>query len=105
MGTEKVVYILGPIDGVPDYWEAFEKAEDALSARGFIPLSPSRLPEGMKPAQTAHIRLAMLESADAVLVLPGFGRNKDAMLEYRYLQYSQKPYGMNIDELEEVRDL
>lgn len=101
MGHKKVVYILGPIDGVPRYWEAFEKAEDELTARGYIALSPSRLPEGMTPAQTARIRLAMLESADAVLVLPGFCR-KDAALEYKYLLYTDKPYDTNLDELKEV---
>ena len=35
----KVIYIAGPITGVPKYHEAFEAAEDELSAKGFVPLS------------------------------------------------------------------
>lgn len=102
MGHKKVVFISGPISGVPHYWEAFEKAEDELTARGFIALSPSRLPWGMTNAQYSRICLAMIDSADAVLFLPGFGGSKGAMVEYRYVCYAGKPCGKSIDELEEV---
>ena len=100
--TKKVVFISGPITGVERYWEAFEKAEDDLTARGFIPLSPSRLPMGMTNAQYLRICLAMIDSADAVLFLPGIHRSKGALVELRYTRYAGKPHGASVEELEEV---
>lgn len=102
MGQKKVVFISGPITDVPRYWEAFEKAEDELTARGFIALSPSRLPYGMTNAQYSRICLAMIDSADAVLFLPGYGGSHGATVEYKYVRYAGKPHGTSINELEEV---
>lgn len=102
MGQKKVVFISGPITGVPRYYEAFEKAEDELTARGYIALSPSRLPQGMANEQYMRICLAMLDSADAVLFLPGYGGSKGAMVEHKVVRYTGKPYGTSIEELEEV---
>lgn len=45
---KKVIYIAGPITGVPCYWEAFEDAEDELIALGYIPLSPAHMPSGLE---------------------------------------------------------
>lgn len=102
MGDKKVVFISGPITGVDRYWEAFEKAEDELTARGFIALSPSRLPWGMTNDQYARICHAMVDSADAVLFLPGYEKSAGAMVELYYTRYVGKPYATDIDALEEV---
>ena len=102
MGEKKVVYIAGPISGVEKYWEAFEKADDALQAAGFIGLSPSRLPWGMTREQYMRICFAMLDSADAVLFLPGSYNSQGAMLEYNYCGYIGKPCVHSIEELREV---
>lgn len=99
---KKVVYISGPITGVPRYWEAFEKAEDDLSAAGFIPLSPSRLPEGLSNEQYMRIDLAMIDSADAVLFLRGWSGSKGACLEFEYSRYTGKPIADCILMLKEV---
>lgn len=90
---KKVVYIAGPITGVEEYWKPFEKAEDNLTALGYIPLSPARLPQGMSNAQYMRICFAMIDSADAVLVLthrysPGVGVEAD------YCNYIGKPVVM-----------
>ena len=75
---KKVIYIAGPITGVPRYWEAFEDAEDM------------------------RICLAMIDAADAVLFLPGSSRSRGAALEHRYCEYTGKPWARGINELEEA---
>lgn len=102
MEEKKVIYIAGPIAGVERYWEPFEAMEDELSALGYIPLSPSRLPTGMSNAQYMRICLAMLDSADAVIFLPGFERSEGARLERDYCFYTDKPVATDPYFLKEV---
>lgn len=89
---KKVIYIAGPITGVDRYWEAFEQAEDDLTAIGYIPLSPARLPKGMTNAQYARIDLAMLDSADGIIFLDGWDKSEGASLEKHYATYIRKPH-------------
>lgn len=87
---KKVVYISGPITGVDKYWEPFEKAEEDLIALGYIPLSPARLPQGMTNEQYMRICFAMIDSADAVLVLT-YRYSAGTGLECDYCNYIGKP--------------
>lgn len=98
----KVVYISGPITGVPRYWEAFELAMDSLTAAGFIPLNPAMLPNGMTEEQYMRIDIAMIDAADAVLFLDGWEKSRGAWIECSYCMYTRKPYATSIDELKEV---
>lgn len=100
-----VVYISGPITGVERYWESFEKAEDDLSAAGFIPLSPARLPSGMTDGQYMDCALGMLRAADAVYFLPHYDKSRGAMVEFRLADYIGKPNSGDIEELKEVFQL
>lgn len=102
MERKKVVYIAGPITGVSKYWEAFEKAEDAILAEGWVPLSPSRHPVGLTLEAYARMNFAMIDSADAVLVLPGSDKSAGATLEAAYCDYIGKPYEGSIKRLREV---
>lgn len=102
MGEKKVVYIAGPIAGVDKYWEAFERADDALQAAGFIGLSPARLPQGMTHEQYMRICFAMIDTADAVLFLPGSYASPGALLEFNYCKYIGKPCVHSVKELREV---
>lgn len=88
---KKVVYISGPITGVDKYWEPFEQAEDDLTALGYIPLSPAHLPKGMTNDQYMQICTAMINTADAVLMLPLWKNSHGAAVEYRYAAYIEKP--------------
>ena len=99
MDQKKVIYISGPITGVPNYWEAFEQAEDALIALGYAVLSPAKLPQGMTDEQYMRIDMAMLDSADGVFFLPGWTKSKGSMLEWTYCQYTGKTHATTIDYL------
>ena len=88
--TQKVVYISGPIKDVPKYWKPFEKMEDEFSAKGFIVLTPTRLPEGLTEAQSTRIRTAMIDSADAVYFLPGWYTDDASVLEHQHAHHIGK---------------
>lgn len=103
MKEKKVIYIAGPITGVERYWEPFEKAEDELTAKGFIVLTPTRLPEGMTAEQYMRICFAMIDQADAVYFLPGWHMSVGANLEMEYCKYIDKPHAMKIESLEVLR--
>lgn len=99
---KKVVYIAGPITGVEKYWEPFEQAEDAVEAAGFIPLTPTRLPQGLTNEQYMRIDMAMIDTADAVLLLPGWLGSSGTLVEYSYCSYTGKPVAESIKQLKEV---
>lgn len=90
MERKKVIYITGPFHA-REYYKPFEQAEEDLDGLGYTPLSPARLPEGMTEAQYTKIHLAMIDGADAVLLLPGAETGDQARLEYEYCKYTRKP--------------
>ncbi|MBR5862280.1 MAG: DUF4406 domain-containing protein [Bacteroidales bacterium] len=89
--AEKIIYISGPITGVENYKEAFNKAEQELTAAGFLVLSPTCLPKGLSNGKYMRIDLAMIDCADAVLFLPDWDRSKGALVEFAYCSYTDKP--------------
>ncbi len=91
MDSKKVIYIAGPITGVENYWEAFERAAEDLEGLGYIALNPARLPQGMTNSQCMRICFAMIDSADAVLFLEDWRRSNGANLEAAYCEYTEKP--------------
>ena len=98
----KVVYIAGPITGVAKYWEPFEEMAEEVRAAGFIPLIPSWQPEGLTNAQYMRMCMAMLDAADAVLLLPGWKDSIGATIEATYAAYVDKPVKDSIEKLKEV---
>ena len=98
----KSIYILGPITGVERYWKAFEEAEDDISALGYAPLSPSRLPYNLSNEQRMRISFAMIDAADAVLVLRDWFRSTNAALEREYCFFTDKIVSTDLDAIEEA---
>lgn len=100
MDGKKVIYIAGPITGVKNYWEAFEKIEDDLTSRGFIVLTPTRIPHNLDDARAMKICLAMIDQADAVYFMPGWEHSTGARLERDYCAYTKKVHTTNLETLE-----
>lgn len=98
----KLVYIAGPITGVAKYWEPFEKMAEEVRAAGYIPLIPTWQPTGLSNAQYMRMCMAMLDAADAVLLLPGWRDSIGATIEAAYAGYVGKPVTESIEKLREV---
>lgn len=95
----KVIYISGPISGMPDgNREAFEEAEKLMEKQGFIVLNPRALPEGMEKRRYMPIALAMLEQADAVLMIDGWEESDGANIEWLMAIYQNKEIFYALDE-------
>ena len=94
-----IIYIAGPISGVPDYKKTFNQAENGLLVRGHTPLKPSVLPMGLTNEQYARIDFAMIDSADAVLFLTDWEYSAGANLEKAYCEYVGKPIYYSLGEV------
>lgn len=101
----KVIYISGPITGMPDgNYKAFADAEELLEEQGFIVLNPRSLPEGMQQDRYMPIALAMLQQADAIFLLDGWVRSGGAMIERQLAIYQSKEIYYERDLIEEDLD-
>ena len=86
-----IVYLAGPMAGLPDKGrEAFKAAEELLSKRGFTVLNPACLPDGLRPDAYMPICFAMIDAADMLCMLDGWEDSKGAQLEYSYAAYQGK---------------
>lgn len=88
---KKVIYISGPVSGVKNYWEKFEKVEDVVSGLGYTALTPTRLPEDLSPAQRTRICQAMIDASDAVIFLAGWSSCEFSNFESYHCEMVKKP--------------
>lgn len=84
------VYIAGRISGNAGYKEEFAAAAAFYEERGFVVLNPAVLPGGMEAADYARICAAMIDSADAVAMLPDWEMSLGARLEKAYAEYIRR---------------
>ena len=85
-----ILYIAGKITGTDDYKERFQQAEEYLKARGDIVLNPTVLPSNMPKDRYLPICLAMIDQADGLYLLRGYGESEGAKIERRYAEYQGK---------------
>ena len=78
------IYIAGKITGDPLYRRKFEMAAKELKQGGNVVLNPAVLPSGLSEADYMRITMAMLDSADTVVLLPDYKDSKGALVEYGY---------------------
>ena len=84
------VFLSGPITGDDDYKEHFAEVEQALKAQGHIVLNPAIYPPGLTINDYMSLGLKMLDIADAVCFLHGWGDSRGAKIEMDYATYSGK---------------
>lgn len=79
------IYIAGPMTGLPDFNRAaFHKEAERLQRHGHVVLNPAILPGGLEQREYMDICFAMLRSAEAILLLPGWQTSPGATAEYHY---------------------
>lgn len=84
------IYIAGPITGDPEYSEKFSAAEAYLSWKGWRVLNPAILPADLDPADYMPICMAMLNQADAIVLLQGAQNSLGAQVEQYFAAYQKK---------------
>lgn len=87
MGNRKPrVYISGKITGTTDFMERFDSAEEKLKSRGYAVLNPAKansyMPEDTTWDEYMKVSLTLLQMADAIYMLDGWGNSKGAIQEY-----------------------
>lgn len=86
------IYISGPMSGHEDLNRAaFNKEAERLASHGHTVLNPATLPDGLDERSYMDISFAMLRSADAILMLPGWKASASASAEYHYAYKLELP--------------
>ncbi len=85
------VYIAGPMSGQAEYNRpAFYGAAKQLEDLGYTVLNPAMLPTTLKRTAYMPICTAMIDAADVVAMLPGWGKSAGATIERGYATYQGK---------------
>lgn len=86
----KKIYIAGKINGLKNYREIFQAAEDKLTAEGNAVMNPAVLGEGFNYEVYLPICLLMLQACDTVYMLNNWKDSKGAKVELEYAKAQGK---------------
>ena len=79
------IYISGPIEGVDNYREKFERAKRIIEKGGHKAINPAGLDlHGLTRWQILRIDLALLNLCDTIYMLKGWEQSRGANREYGY---------------------
>ena len=79
------IYISGPMEGIDNYYENFQKAERRLKKRGHKVANPAIFDlSGICREQTLSVDLQILELCDTIYMLKGWEGSRGANREYGY---------------------
>lgn len=83
-----IIYLSGPITGVSNYREKFEKVAEKWSNGGNKVINPANLDEVLHDGATwdnyMDICIQLLDMAEAVVLLKGWENSRGANREYGY---------------------
>ena len=89
-----IVYISGPITGKKDYKNVFMEAEKKLRMGGCEVINPAEIadlfPKSFRHGDYMDIDLALLDKADAILMLPGWVNSTGCCMELGYAKAKGK---------------
>ncbi|GKV89312.1 DUF4406 domain-containing protein [Pectobacterium carotovorum] len=81
------IYISGPMTGIADFNRpAFNSVAEKITANGHAALNPAALPDGLEQSEYMLICMAMLQVADAILLLPEWEKSLGAQAEFALAQ-------------------
>ncbi len=99
---KQIAYISGAITGIEDFRKAFEHAKELLAEKGYSAINPANLytalPESAVYEDYMDICMALVEKADALVLIPGWEKSPGANREMGYA----KGLGRKVMTLEEV---
>ncbi len=88
------IYISGKISGTDDYMEKFQEAEEHLLAEGYKVFNPARInsmmPDGTTYEEYMKVSFCLLDMADAIYMMSGWGASNGAIRELHYANAMRK---------------
>lgn len=104
-----IIYISGPITGVPDYKERFAAAGQLLLERDITVINPANMDKLLKGREANYgnilkMDMKLLELCDGILMLPGWEHSLGARTERQWMIDRKRPVWYAEETPEETDD-